>query len=98
MALQLGATRDAFLAAGVPEAKAAAAAEELAGFETRSSSMEGKLIGIDGKLAGVDARLALLTWAVGIQAAATLAILASTFAVWARLGDIAGQIARLAQH
>ncbi len=36
MALQLGALRDALLDAGASEAKAALAAEELAGYETRS--------------------------------------------------------------
>jgi hypothetical protein len=35
MALQLGALRDALLSAGAPEAKANAAAEELAGYENQ---------------------------------------------------------------
>jgi hypothetical protein len=69
VALQLGATRDAFLAAGVPPDKANAAAEELAGYDNR-------LAGMDARLSGIEARLGILTWAVGINAALTLAVLA----------------------
>lgn len=65
MALQLGATREAFLAAGVPTDKASAAAEELAGYETR--------------LSGIDTRLTVLTWMVGANFALTLAVFAKLF-------------------
>jgi hypothetical protein len=40
MALQLGATRAAFLAAGVPTAQADAASEELAGYDNRLAGLE----------------------------------------------------------
>nr|WP_294507422.1 hypothetical protein [uncultured Rhodopila sp.] len=39
MALQLGATRAAFIAAGVPEDKAAAASEELASYQSQFSGL-----------------------------------------------------------
>ncbi len=51
MALQLGATREAFIAAGTPPDKAAAAVEELAGY--------------DNRLAGIESRLAVLMVMVG---------------------------------
>jgi hypothetical protein len=81
MALQLGATRDAFLAAGVPADKADAASEELAGF--------------DNRIAAIDSRLAVLTWMVGAVITVSLLLLGSMFAVWSKLGDISGQLARL---
>jgi hypothetical protein len=43
MALQLGAVRDAFLAANVPEAKAAAAAEELAAYNAEFSGLRSEI-------------------------------------------------------
>jgi glutathione S-transferase len=82
MALQMGALRDALIAAGTPVDKAAAAAEEAAAFQTR--------------LAGLDARLAVLTWMAGANVALTLLILGATLALWARLGEIGGHLARLA--
>jgi hypothetical protein len=72
MALQLGATTAAFIAAGAPEDKASAAAEELAGYDNRLAS-------IDAKLTGIDARLTMLTWAVGLNVAVGLAVLAKLF-------------------
>lgn len=48
VALQLGATRAAFIAASVPEDKARAATEELAGY--------------DNRLASIDSRVSVLTW------------------------------------
>jgi hypothetical protein len=76
MALQLGALRDALEDAGAKPEKAARAVEELAGYEGRFAGTESRLAAIDGGLSGIDARLALLTWAVGINAALTLAVLA----------------------
>jgi hypothetical protein len=61
MALQLGATREAFIAAGVPTDKANAAAEELAGY--------------DNRLAAMDTRLTLLTWMVGFNLVLTAGVL-----------------------
>jgi type VI protein secretion system component VasF len=83
MALQPGATREAFLAAGAPADKASAAAEELAGY--------------DNRIAGVETRLAVLTWMVGANVALTLIVIGSLFALWSKPGDITGQLAQLAR-
>jgi len=61
MALQLGALRDALLDASSSPEKANKAAEELAGYETR--------------LASIDGRLALLTWMVGFVLVMTIGLL-----------------------
>ena len=57
-----------FISAGAPEDKARQAAEELADYEN-------KLASIDNLLAGVEGRLTVMIWAIGINAAATIAIL-----------------------
>jgi type VI protein secretion system component VasF len=82
MALQPGATREAFLAAGTPPEKASAAAEELAAFETRQS--------------GVEAKLTLLTWMIGAVLTLVMVLLGSQFLLWAKVGEIAGQLAQIA--
>jgi hypothetical protein len=61
MALQLGALRDALLAANISPEKAAAAAEEVAGYENRLNSMESEL--------------RLLKWMVSFNIALTAAVL-----------------------
>jgi hypothetical protein len=58
MALMLAKTYAAFKAAGVADAEAQAAAEEIAGYENR-------LVSIDGKVAAVESNVRLLTWMVG---------------------------------
>jgi hypothetical protein len=68
MALMLSKTYDALLAAGAPEDKAREAAEELAGYESLLAS-------IDNRLSRVEGKLTVIIWAVGINAAATIAIL-----------------------
>ena len=68
MALMLGKTYDALLAAGAPEDKAQEAVEELAGYENRLAS-------IDNRLSNVEGKLTVIIWAMGINAAATIAIL-----------------------
>ena len=68
MALMLSKTYEALLAAGAPEDKAREAAEELAGYENRMAS-------IDNRLSGVEGKLTVIIWAMGINAAATIAIL-----------------------
>jgi hypothetical protein len=68
MAIMLGRTYAAFKAAGAPEEEAIAAAEELAGYESRLAS-------IDNRLAKVEGKLTVMVWAIGINAAATIAIL-----------------------
>lgn len=65
MALRLEALEDAFLAADVPPEKAATAAEELAGYESRLSS--------------VDTQLSLLSWMVTYNLALSVAILFRAF-------------------
>src|SRR5215472_6387619 len=50
MALMLAKTYAAFKAAGVGDDEAQAAAEELAGYETRFVAIEGKLSHIDGQI------------------------------------------------
>jgi tetrahydromethanopterin S-methyltransferase subunit G len=57
MALQLGALRDALLDAGASEAKAALAAEELAGYENRFDGVERRLDQVEQRLDRVDQRL-----------------------------------------
>lgn len=80
MALQLGALRDALLAANVPADKANRAAEEVATFEIRFVGIDTGMAQVKGRLAGVNARLGILTWAVGINIALTLATLAKLIA------------------
>lgn len=67
MALQLGATRAAFLAAHVPADIADKAAEELAAYETRFATVESKL--------------SLLTWMVGTNIALTLTVVGRLFLI-----------------
>jgi hypothetical protein len=78
----LSKTYDALLSAGAPDVKAREAAEELADYENRMSSidnrlavMDGRFLAIDGRLAALEGKLNVVIWAVGINAAATIAIL-----------------------
>ena len=82
MALMLSKTYAAFKAAGVDEEQAEAAAEELAAFEARFASvensisrMDGKITAIDAKITAIESKFTVLLWAVGVNAAATIAIL-----------------------
>ena len=86
MAIMLAKTYNAFKAAGVPEAEAQAAAEELAGYENRLGAVENRLAAVENRLdslraalnsfkAEVTGRLSVLTWAIGINAVLTVAIL-----------------------
>ncbi len=65
MALQLGALRDAFEAAGAPTDKAVKAAEGAAGYENR--------------LAKVESDLTLLNWMVATDIALTLLVFGKQF-------------------
>jgi hypothetical protein len=65
MAVMLSKTYDALVAAGAPEDKARAAAEELAGDESRFAK-----IGTD---------LAALKWMVGVNLAASLSLVIKAF-------------------
>ena len=71
----LAKTYTGFKAAGVGEAEARAAAEELAAFETRFASIENNISHMDGKITAIEAKITVLLWAVGVNAAATIAIL-----------------------
>jgi hypothetical protein len=66
MALQLGALREALIEGGTSPEKAAAAAEEVAGYEVQ--------------LADVRSDLRLLKWMVATNLATTLAVLWRVFA------------------
>lgn len=57
---------------------------------------ESRLTGIEARLTGLDARVLMLTWAVGMNVALTLAVAGSMFALWLKLGDLSGQIAQIA--
>ncbi|HUC72884.1 MAG TPA: hypothetical protein VMS01_16980 [Stellaceae bacterium] len=67
MPIMLSKTYDALISAGASEDKARDAAEELADHENRLSS-------IDNRLAAVEGKLTVMIWAIGINAAATIAI------------------------
>ena len=71
MALRLGSLYDALRAANIPEERARAAAEEVAGYENR--------------LAAIDQRLTVLTWMVGTLVAITLALFWQSYTILARL-------------
>jgi hypothetical protein len=65
MAVMLSKTYDALIAAGAPEDKARAAAEELAGYESRFTNIE--------------TDLAVLKWMVGVNLAASLSLVIKAF-------------------
>ncbi len=67
------------MSAGAPDDKAREAAEDLADYEARLASFDARLDRLETNLvsfrAEVKARFGVLTWAIGINAAATIAIL-----------------------
>ncbi|HMD65185.1 MAG TPA: hypothetical protein VKG22_00875 [Stellaceae bacterium] len=65
MAVMLSKTYDALIAAGAPDDKARAAAEELAGYESRFTKIE--------------TDLAVLKWMVGVNLAASLSLVIKAF-------------------
>jgi hypothetical protein len=65
LAVMLSKTYDALVAAGAPEDKARAAAEELAGYESR--------------FAKIETNLAVLKWMVGVNLAASLSLVIKAF-------------------
>ncbi len=65
MAVMLSKAYDALIAAGAPDDKARAAAEELAGYESRFSKIE--------------TDLAVLKWMVGVNLAASLSLVIKAF-------------------
>jgi hypothetical protein len=66
MAVMLSKTYDALVAAGAPDEKARAAAEELAAYENR--------------FAKIETDLAVLKWMVGVNLAASLSLVIKAFA------------------
>ena len=66
MAVMLSKTYDALIAAGAPDDKARAAAEELAGYESR--------------FAKIETDLAVLKWMAGVNLAASLSLVIKAFA------------------
>ena len=66
MAVMLSKTYDALIAAGAPDDKARAAAEELAGYESRFAKSE--------------TDLAVLKWMVGVNLAASVSLVIKAFA------------------
>ena len=65
MAVMLSKTYDALIAAGAPDDKARAAAEELAGYESRFTKIE--------------TDLAVLKWMVGVNLATSLSLVIKAF-------------------
>jgi hypothetical protein len=49
----------------------------------------------DSRISGVETRLAVLTWMAGANLGLTLLLLGTAFALWSKLGELGGQIARL---
>jgi hypothetical protein len=89
MAVMLAKTYAAFEAAGIGDDQAQAAAEELASFESRfmsidsgisrmdgkMSAIEGRMTGIEAKMSAIEGKFTVLLRAVGVNAAATIAVL-----------------------
>jgi hypothetical protein len=72
MATMIAEVYDAFLEAGATPAKARAAAEALAGYESRFSKIEQQITELRG-------RVDLLTWMVGFNLVLTVGVLFKVF-------------------
>jgi len=68
MPVILSKTYEALRAAGAPQDEAREAAEELAGYENRLTSIDSRLTSLDGEFT-------VMLWAMGVNTAATIAIL-----------------------
>lgn len=75
MTVMLAKTYVALKAAGVSEEQAQAAAEELGNVREQSGELRSSLTQIHADIAYLRGRFDVLIWAVGINAAATIAIL-----------------------
>ena len=75
MPMMLSKTYDALISAGAPDDKARDAAEELADYQNRLASIDHQLAVMNDRLSAVEGKLSVIPWAVGINAAATIAIL-----------------------
>ena len=76
MTIMLVEVYDAFKEAKVSDPTARKAAEAIAAYGERLTRIDVRLGSIDGRLLGMEARLTMLTWVMGINAAATLGMLA----------------------
>ena len=69
---------DALLAAGSPEDKARKAAEAVAGYDNRFTTIDQRLAKIEGdfnqRFAKIEGEIKLLTWMVGFDLAATVGV------------------------
>lgn len=66
---------DALKDAGASEEKARAAAKAVSDNDARLAKIEGQIEGLKGEMAGLKVRMDTLSWAVGINIAATVAVL-----------------------
>jgi hypothetical protein len=70
---------DALLAAGSPEDKARKAAEAVAGYEDRFTTIDQRLAKMEGnfnqRFARIEGELKLLSWMLGFNLAATVGVL-----------------------
>jgi len=88
MAVMLSKTYDAFMAAGAGDEKARAAAEEIAGYDSR-------LAKIDSRLAKIEGQLGLMTWVIGLIFAFMLAGFGVTFTM---LFQMTRQLSAISAH
>lgn len=69
---------DALLAAGSPEDKARKAAEAVAGYDNRFTTIDQRLAKMEGdfnqRFAKIEGEIKLLTWMVGFDLAATVGV------------------------
>jgi len=69
---------DALMAAGSPEDKARKAAEAVAGYENRFTTVDQRLAKMEGefnqRFAKIEGEIKLLTWMVGFNLAATVGV------------------------
>lgn len=57
------------------DGKITAIESRITGIESKITGIEGKMAGIEGKITAIEGKFGVLLWAVGINAAATIAIL-----------------------
>ena len=72
---------DALRAANVPEPQARAAAVEAAEHESRLTQIDAHLSGLEARMRSLEASMTITMWALGLNLALTLAVLAKLFAM-----------------
>jgi hypothetical protein len=102
MAIMLAKTYAALKEAGASEDAAQAAAEEIAAYEERLhtiavdiATIKGDIGKLDTKIGALDGRLKLLTWAIGINAAATIATFGMMWQLTSAIGQLTGIVSGL---